>query len=441
VRSLEAERHPATPRQNAAPHAAHPGEIFSLMVERTFHAPSALDLRQRSILGFVRAMGVATRAQIGEATNMSPSMVIRLVGDLIDLGLLVSDDGRPDARRPGRPSELLRLDGRAGFGIGIEFGRDTFTTVVTDAVGTWIASDRVHEVPPFVADEAAAERLAAAVRGAAARAGIGLGRVEAVGVALHDIVDAQGAWVVKGRRAAPFPVRARLEADLGISTTVEDVSRAFAEAEFRFGAGTDVLDMVYVFIGRYGVGSGIFVNGQLLRSSSGVCGEIGHVIVDEGGRLCVCGSLGCLETVALHEAVIDRYKALLVHGVDGPDPAAAPLTFGDVCAAAGAGEKAAMIVLDHLAHAVGVALASLVNLSGAPHIVIGGDLVQAGDMFLHEVAGTVRRRVISALASELTVRYALLPAHAGAHGAALQALQAAWASGRILERAARRRMG
>lgn len=410
------------------------------MTERSHHAPSAFDLRQRSILGYVRAIGGATRAEIGAATNMSPSMVVRLVGELVDLGLLVSDDARSDAKRPGRPSEVLRLDGRAGFGIGLEFGRDTLTTVVTDAAGGLVAVDRSTDVPPFVADEAAAEHLASAVRDAASRAGVELDRVEAVGIALHDIVDAQGAWVVKGSpRATPFPIQARLEAALGIPVAVEDISRAFAEAEFRFGAGADVLDMVYVFVGRYGVGSGIFVNGRLLRSSSGVCGEIGHVIVDEGGPLCVCGSLGCLETLALHATVIGRYRSLLAQGVAVPDPAPDLLTFADVCSAAGAGDKAATIVLDDLAHAVGTAVASVVNLCGTPHIVIGGDLVHAGDVFLHELAGTVRRRIISALASQLTVRYALLPTHAGAQGVALQALHAAWTDGRVLENAIRRR--
>ena len=412
------------------------------MMETSYQAASALELRQRSILGFVRTVGGATRAEIAAATNMSPSMVVRLVGELVGLGLLANDEARTDARRPGRPSEVLRLDGRAGFGVGLEFGRDTLTTVVTDALGDLVAAERVDDVPSFVADEAVAERLAGAVRDAASRAGIDLGRVEAVGVALHDIVDAQGAWVVKGGpRATPYPIRDRLEEVLDIPTAVEDVSRAFAEAEFRSGAGANVVDMAYVFIGRYGVGSGIFVNGQLLRSSSGVCGEIGHVIVEEGGPLCVCGSLGCLETVALHEAVIGRYRALLAHGVAVPDRVTDSLTFGDVCAAAGAGDKAATIVLDQLAHAVGVAVASVVSVSGAPHIVIGGDLVHAGDVFLHELAATVRRRVISSLSRRLTVCYALLPAHAGAQGAALQALHAAWTQGPILERATRRRLG
>ncbi len=411
-------------------------------MEPSYHAPSVLDLRQRSILGFVRTAGSATRAEIAAATNMSASMVVRLVGELIGLGLLENGEARTDAKRPGRPSEVLQLNGRAGYGVGVEFGRDTLTTVVTDAIGNLITADRVDDVPPFVANEVSLERLAGVVRDAASRADIDLDRVEAVGVALHDIVDAQGAWVVKGApRAAPFPIRSSLEAALDVLTSVEDVSRAFAEAEFRFGAGADVLDMVYVFIGRYGVGSGIFVNGQLLRSSSGVCGEIGHVIVEEGGPLCVCGSFGCLETVALHEAVIDRYRTLLAHGVAAPDPTSLSLTFADICAAAGAGDKAAMIVLDHLAHAVGVAVASVVNLSGAPHIVIGGDLVHAGSVFLQELAATVRRRVISALAHQLTVQYALLPAHAGAQGAALQALHAAWTQGPILARAVRRGSG
>ncbi len=101
----------------------------------------------------------------------------------------------------------------------------------------------------------------------------------------------------------------------GQACLFEDVSRAFAEAEHHLGAGVGVDDLIYLFIGGLGIGSGIFVNNVLLRRSLGVCGEIGHVIVEEDGRPCQCGNWGCLETVAAHQAGVSRLRHRLEKGV------------------------------------------------------------------------------------------------------------------------------
>ena len=117
----------------------------------------------------------------------------------------------------------------------------------------------------------------------------------------------------------------------------------------------------------------------------------------------------------------------------------AQLTFGQLCAAAGAGDKVASLVLHRLAHNVAIAVASMINLTGTPHIVVGGQLALAGDVFLSDLASAVRHRIIALLARDLTVSYARLPLNAGARGAAVQALQAQWLTGDILSRARARK--
>src|SRR5690606_9223545 len=132
-----------------------------------------------------------------------------------------------------------------------------------------------------------------------AEAGIPWEGVRAVGLALHHIVNAQGEWLTQADlEGEAFPIAAELQAALGQRVLAEDVSRAFALAERNHGAAREEPDSIYLFVGRDGVGSGIFVDGELLRSSTGVCGEIGHLAVVPGGKRCACGNRGCLETVA-----------------------------------------------------------------------------------------------------------------------------------------------
>ncbi len=403
-----------------------------------FPAPSPADARLQSILRFIHASRGVTRSDVGRATNLNPSTVVRLVGELRELGLVVNEETL-HRRRRGRPSDILRINPKAGYAVGLEFGRDHLIMAITDAVGEVVSWSNEADVPPFAASETTAHALIAAVEALVATAGIAWENVDAIGLALHDIVNARGEWVTKDRiHDAPFAIQDVFQRNLRRTTTVEDVSRAFAEAEFRYGAGRHRQDMAYVFIGSHGVGSGVFVNGQLLKSSSGVCGEIGHIIVDEGGPLCHCGSRGCLETLASHEAVMRQLEVLLAQGVRVSVPEA-QLTFGQLCAAAGAGDKVASLVLHRLAHNVAIAVASMINLTGTPHIVVGGQLALAGDVFLSDLASAVRHRIIALLARDLTVSYARLPLNAGARGVAVQALQTQWLTGDILSRARARK--
>ena len=381
-----------------------------------------------------------TRSDVSAATSINQSSVVRLVAELLERGLLVQDESLPQNGRRGRPSEVLRINEAAGYAVGLEFGRGHLVVVVTNAVGNVVSWRSEPNPPPFLSSEATTRSLAGAVRAATDAAGIEWDRVDAVGLALHDVVSARGEWVTNDRlHDPPFPMQLEFERIVGRPTTVEDVSRAFAEAEYRLGAGKHTRDMIYVFLGSHGVGSGIFVNGRLLKSSSGVCGEIGHVMVDGEGPLCYCGSRGCLETVASPEAVVAEIHTLLDQGVRMSLPRSDRLTFAQVCRAAGSGDKAASVVLHRLAQNFSIALASVINLAGTPHIVVGGQLSLAGDTFLADLASAVRHRVIALLARDLTVSYAELPTHAGAQGVAIQALESVWLGGGILDRSRERR--
>src|SRR5690606_7823533 len=172
--------------------------------------------------------------------------------------------------------------------------------------------------------------------------------------------------------------------------------------------------------------SGIFVNGELLRSTSGVCGEVGHlVVVPTDGARCACGNRGCLETVASHEAVVGRFLGLMAEGVNTSVATRSGVDFADICSAAGAGDKAAYLVIAELAAYLGQALASVINVTGATHVVIGGQLAAAGATFRNDLASEIRKRAMTLLTRDISVVYASLPAHAGAWGVGLQALEAA----------------
>lgn len=403
-----------------AARSAYPGEGMA--------DPSLRNVKENRLLHLIYRTPEITRGTLGAQTGLNSATVVRIVAELRALGLITAH-AEGSQERPGRPTEVLAINSDAGYVIGLELGRRALVAVVADARGQVRHVENSPQVPPFTATETTMDQLVTVARAAASDSGIPWASVRGVGLALHDVVSSQGEWALWGNPLArPFAARAYLAAQLGLPVAVEDVSRAFAEAEHRFGAGRGAPDMMYVFIGADNVGAGFFVNDTPLRSATGVCGEIGHVVVQDDGPRCQCGNYGCFEAVASQSAMVRRYEHLRRQGV-ATFLQDATVEFAAICEAAGAGDKAAHLVLNELATYLGKALASAVNLSGATRVLIGGQLRHAGAGFTEDLKGVLRRRVIPPLVPYLGVMYAALPEHAGAWGAALQVLDTVWNDG------------
>jgi predicted NBD/HSP70 family sugar kinase len=381
----------------------------------------------RRVVRLIHRDGVDSRSAIAEATGMSSSLVSRVVGELVRQGVLQARS-EPGVR-PGRPTERLSLAPEAGHVVGAEVARDGLRVVRTDARGDVLTSWR-HDHRDGDVSAATIEDLAGHVRRSdAAAAGSPL---LAVGVALPEVVTATGGWRRTDGRGDAVPAGELLGTALGVPVVVEDVSRAFADAERRFGAGRDAPDMIYVFLGRQGVGSGVFAGERPLRSSTGICGEIGHVVVDPDGAVCTCGNRGCLETVATHAALLRRMRSYLEDGVRStltPDA-----DVHDLFAAARSGDKVATLVLHALAHHLRDALTPAVALTGATTVVLGGDVRFSGPSLPALLTQELRRTVLPPLADRVRVGWAELDQDAGARGVAVAALDAAVVGGELVRR-------
>src|SRR5256885_1635491 len=109
--------------------------------------------------------------------------------------------------------------------------------------------------------------------------------------------------------AAGAEMRARLD----LPVMVDNDANLGALAEAAFGAGRDAGDLIYLKVSS-GIGAGLILNGRLYRGSTGLAGELGHVLVDPDGIVCRCGNRGCLETVAATGALVDLLRRS--HGED-----------------------------------------------------------------------------------------------------------------------------
>ena len=211
--------------------------------------------------------------------------------------------------------------------------------------------------------------------------------VEAVGAGAAGMVEWPGGHI----RWAPnnayreLPLRQLLAQETGLPAVVDNDANMAAWAEARHGAAAGYGHAVVLTVGT-GIGAGVLLGGQLQRGHSGLGGEIGHITVTPDGSLCGCGSTGCLEAMASgtalgragREAAAGDPDGILAALAGGPDKVTGQVVFD----AAQRGDQTARELFGQIGYWLGVGIASVVNLLDVELIVIGGGLVNAGELLL-----------------------------------------------------------
>lgn len=226
---------------------------------------------------------------------------------------------------------------------------------------------------------------------------------------------------------ANLQLRDRVGSGLGLPAILENDANAAALGEYLFGAGRDVRSMIMLTLGT-GVGGGIVIDGEILHGAHDIAGEVGHLIVQPGGRLCNCGQKGCLEQYAsatflakhASDEVRNGRKSLLADVL----AAKGSIDAADVNAARKAGDALAAEAWDCSMRHLAIACVSLERLVDCELIVLAGGLTNAGDDLLIPLHAHFDEFdwKLSNHMSEIAI--ADLGAHAGVYGAASVAWQA-----------------
>jgi glucokinase len=214
----------------------------------------------------------------------------------------------------------------------------------------------------------------------------------------------------------------------GRAVLIENDANFAVLSEHHLGAARGYGHVVMVTLGT-GIGGGIVIDGRVEVGSAGFAGEIGHMVVDPAGPPCPCGRRGCWERFASGAGlgVLAREAALAgrlgeVVRLAGGDPES--VRGEDVSAAAAGGDPAARQVIEEVGWWVGFGLANLAAVLDPECFVLGGGVVQAGDLLLDAARATFAHLVEGA---ERRPRAAIVPAtfgeRSGAVGAALAARQ------------------
>ncbi|WP_405832261.1 ROK family protein [Streptomyces sp. NBC_00105] len=331
---------------------------------------------------------------------------------------------------PTAPFPAPRAAGAAdGLTVAIDIGGTKIAGALVHPDGTMTATTRratprgvdaegvMAAVTEVVADLSDSPLWASAVRcgiGSAGPVDTSRGTVSPVNI---------GAW-------REFPVQARVAAQLAargaeLPTVLAGDGVAMTAAEHWLGAARGHANALCMVVST-GVGGGLILNNQLHPGPTGNAGHIGHISVAFDGEPCVCGSRGCVESIASGTAIARWARdqgwtpaagASSGNGAGGTWDASA----AGVAAAAAAGDPIAVAAFDRAGRALAAAIAATATLVETDIAVIGGGVAASGDILFGPIRTHLAAYATLSFVKELQVVPATLGTHAGLIGAAAAA--------------------
>ena len=259
--------------------------------------------------------------------------------------------------------------------VGVDIGIDVTTYAIVDIRGTIIAIDHFSTSDyPIVSEYVAvlSDKIVTLVE-----ANGGYETVRSVGISAPSGNFLTGS--IENAANLPWkgiiPLAALMRDSLGLAVAVGNDAHATAIGERVYGSAHGLQNFVVVSMGHGGVGSCFFSNGRVHLGDSGSAGEIGHICVEDHGRLCGCGRQGCLERYVSVGGLIQTAREMLAESSEDSLmrqlPELAPEAIGECC---DEGDKLALEVYRQTGEMFGIGLSFYASIINPEAIILTGGL-------------------------------------------------------------------
>jgi glucokinase len=319
--------------------------------------------------------------------------------------------------------------------LGIDYGGTKLLAAVVDLDSGEVLATAKKRTSAKDDGKAILDRINTVADAALDSAGLKPKQIEGIGVGAAGQVDAD-AGVLLGtpnlsQAVVDLPIAESLRKRYGVPAALRNDVQVAAAGELAFGAGKGVSEFVCCFVGT-GIGGAVVTGGKLVIGASGSAGEIGHIVVDSGGRICGCGGRGHLESYASRTAITFSLMGDLKRGRESilrelaPElsssamwPESGAVKSGVLRQALEAGDPLVAETIAEAGRYLGIGLASVVNLLNPARIILGGGVIESVGMLYDVAVEYAGREALAAPGRTVEFCKAGLGDHAGVVGAAL----------------------
>ena len=347
--------------------------------------------QRKRILSLLHIKGNASATELAYCLKISLPTCIALLNDLTSLGY-VKNIGIGESSG-GRKPHLYGLHEDRFYVIACDFARFSANMAIFDCYNKFVTP--VSQIDTHIDDPMLVDKLYNAAKRLMADNGIPIDKTIGLGVDMPGLINSKNGinYTIKDKKRQN--IRRDLKQRFNIPVYIDNDARMHAHGEFIFGAAKDYKDAIIIHW-SWGLGLGIFVNGQLYSGMNGFAGEFSHIPMVENGEICICGKRGCLETVASSNTIMKRVKqgfadheisSLISDFQDYPER----VTPEDVILSARQGDEFCIAILNEIGKAMGKGLAYIIQLLNPEVIVLSGPLSKAKQYVLSPIHQSLNR--------------------------------------------------
>jgi len=399
----------------------------SLIYETRSNQTFLRSINTKKVLNLLWMHKKLSRLELAQYSRLNKKTITNIVNPLLEDGI-VAPSGFRDSDA-GRRQELLELVPSYSYHMGLDVGATQIQCVIVDFCGNVIAEQgaelRVHTGSAIIM-QMAKSLIESVIRSS----GLEKSKIKSLGFSVPGFVDRERGVSHFGLTIPDWqniPVRDILKDTLDVPFYIEDSSRAMAIAEYRIGAGRGESDFILFDLG-YGVGCGIFIDGQLYMGSGNKSGEIGHTIVKPDGPMCERGHRGCIESIASGMAIantakkrIEAGEQSLLTGISGGEIAG--ITARDVVMASELGDELSCGILREAGEYLAIGVVNALHFFNPSLIILGGRLMASGNVLLDTITKFIKENTVPMIYDDVRIVRSEMGSRNAALGAALLHLE------------------
>lgn len=376
------------------------------------------DINRHIALNLIREHQPISRADLARRMNLTRGVVSVLVQELI-AQQLIYEGATGEAARGRKPTFLhIRSHDRLVIAVDVRFS-ETYL-MLCDFAGRQLALenyDTVFSITDFIKDLARRIKKMLKTQGFE-------GDCEGVGLVVPGMVDQRTGKVLNAPALGwkDVDIKTKLAAATGLPVHIENSGRACALAQLWLERSEAVTGHTFVYINvSDGVGTGIVVNGELLRGRDHIAGEFGHMAINLEGPRCMCGATGCWEVYTSNLATLSRYFGwnLSKRSTKGLKNAErSSFTILDLIARAKSGDEKARSAIEASARFLGLGIGTIVNSINPDGIYLAGEITTAWDLIEDIVRSAMAERILTDAAARTPLKVTSTHEHSRLRGAA-----------------------
>jgi len=353
---------------------------------------------QSLVLNLIRRNGPMSRAKLARRTKLSPPTISRVVDSLIQ-ERLVLEIGTAESGEygSGRRPILLQFNPNIGYIVGADVGEIKIRAAVANLQGEIIREITVPTLPHKGGDTTT-RQLTTTLHQLLNEARITASEIKMMGLSVPGLIDRKTGTVILASTIAGWrnvPLKTIIQEELEVPTFVENNVNMAAIGERRYGAGQGARNLIYVGVST-GIGMGIIIDGRVFYGTNNLAGEISHMTIEENGWQKDYGLHGCLETLISGDEMVKWVKKSLREGRKSiisnmVEEDLEAVTAETVFVAAGRGDELTTEIVTHVSRYIGVAIANLVSILDPEVVILGDDIVAAGELPLKVILSIVKK--------------------------------------------------